>query len=107
MDAYSQGESGRRGDSPIWSRMTQVDIRPDAGWRCSPIANTGHYCSLSNNPPSEDLNYIEAVELSISPLPLKYAALLDGRINFFYQATGVSPAMAAAPVGAGSQYAAA
>jgi hypothetical protein len=35
------------------------------------------------------------------------AALLDARINFFYQATGVSPAMAAAPVGAGSQYAAA
>ena len=35
------------------------------------------------------------------------AALLDARINFFYQATGVSPAMAAAPVGSGSQYAAA
>jgi hypothetical protein len=34
-------------------------------------------------------------------------ALLDARINFFYQATGISPAMAAAPVGAGSQYAAA
>jgi hypothetical protein len=35
------------------------------------------------------------------------ATLLDARINFFYQATGVSPAMAAAPVGSGSQYAAA
>jgi hypothetical protein len=35
------------------------------------------------------------------------AVLLDARINFFYQATGISPAMAAAPVGAGSQYAAA
>ena len=35
------------------------------------------------------------------------ATLLDARINFFYQATGVSPAMAAAPVGGGSQYAAA
>jgi hypothetical protein len=35
------------------------------------------------------------------------AVLLDARINFFYQATGISPAMAAAPVGSGSQYAAA